>query len=87
MGSICPGLTALCLAVVFFRLWVGFLRKECLSFPSTLLPAFFFFFSFFSSFYFRPAHGAASLSLNSSSPFSGVTAVPAGSAGCHLQQD
>lgn len=60
VGSICPGLTALCLAVVFFRLCVGFLRKECLSFPTTLLPAFFFFLIiFFSSFSFRPAHRAA----------------------------
>lgn len=38
VGSVCPGLTVLCLAVVFFRLWVCFLRKECLSFPSMLLP-------------------------------------------------
>ena len=89
VGSICPGLTALCLAVVFFRLCVGFLRKECLSFPTTLLLAFFFCFYFFFFFLFFSAcpQGRPPLSFNSSSPLSGVAAVPAGSAGCHLQQD
>lgn len=68
VGSVCPGLTVLCLAVVFFRLWVCFLRKECLSFPSMLLPV-----CSFNSlspppffFYFWPAHWASSC-VNSSS--------------------